>query len=334
MELRIPIDKMIREYTRVLEGRGLTPPRAALCARLVAETDRDGVYSHGLRRFGSLINNIDKGFVDPKAEPVLLTAAGALEQWDSRRGPGNLAAWASMGRAIELSRAHGLGCVALRGTTHWMRAGTYGWQAVEAGCIGICWTNTMACVPPWNAKSNALGNNPLVLAVPRKEGHVVLDMAMSQFSVGKMAIHRDTGQPLPVYGGYDRYGQLSRDAAAVLEARRFLPAGLWKGAGLALLLDMIAAMLSGGSATFAMQGTPPEASVAQVFIAIDPARLSSPEHLEHVAEGAVALVLAAEPAAYGQKVQYPGMRVLQTREENLRRGIPVEEALWRKVMGL
>lgn len=334
MELRIPIDEMIRQYIRVLESRGLTPPRAALCAKLFAETDRDGVYSHGLRRFGSLIENIDTGYVNPKAEPALVTAAGALEQWDSGRSPGNLAAWASMGRAIELARLHGLGCVALRRTTHWMRAGTYGWQAAEAGCIGLCWTNTMPCVPPWGARTNAVGNNPLVLAVPRKEGHVVLDMAMSQLSIGRMSIYRDKGEPLPVEGGYDKAGRLSRNAADVLATRRFLPAGLWKGAGLSLLLDMIAAMLSGGLASFDMQGTPREAGVSQVFLAIDPTRLSSPEHLEHVAQGAVALVLGAEPIKPGETIQYPGMHVLETRQENLRLGIPVEEKLWQKMLAM
>jgi 3-dehydro-L-gulonate 2-dehydrogenase len=331
METRVPIDDLIRQYTRVLEGRGLAPARAALCARLFAETDRDGVYSHGMRRFGSLIGNIDKGFVNPKAEPVLVTAAGPLEQWDSRRGVGNLAAWASMGRAMELAAQHGVGCVGLRNTTHWMRAGTYGWQAAEAGYIGICWTNTMACVPPWGAKTTAVGNNPLVVAVPRKGGHVVLDMAMTQFSIGRLALYREWGEPLPVDGGYDKDGRLSRSAEDVLAARRFLPAGLWKGAGLALLLDMMAAMLSGGDATFAMQGTPPEASVSQAFIAIDPGRLSSQEHIEQVAQGAVALVQSAEPMTPGQKIQYPGQRVLETREENLRLGVPANAELWQKV---
>jgi 3-dehydro-L-gulonate 2-dehydrogenase len=334
MEIRIPIDEMIREYTRVFTGRGLTPPRAALCARLFAETDRDGVYSHGLRRFGELISSMDKGFVDSKAEPALLTAFGALEQWDSRRGVGNLAAWASMGRAIELASQHGIGCVGLQHTMHWMRAGTYGWQAAEAGMIGLCWTNTMACVPPWGARTNAVGNNPLVLAVPRKEGHVVLDMAMSQFSVGRLSLYRDRGEVLPVDGGYDREGRLSRNARDVLAARRYLPAGLWKGSGMALLLDMMAAMLSGGAATFAMQGTPPEASVSQVFMAIDPTRLSSADHIEHVAQGAVAMMLSAEPLSGREKVAYPGMHVLATRQENLRRGIPVDEAMWRTVLEL
>ena len=102
-------------------------------------------------------------------------------------GPGNLNAQASMSRAMALGREHGIGCVALGNTNHWMRGGTYGWQAADAGMIGICWTNTLANLPAWGAKMPGLGNNPLVIAVPRPEGHVVLDMAMSQFSYGALA---------------------------------------------------------------------------------------------------------------------------------------------------
>jgi 3-dehydro-L-gulonate 2-dehydrogenase len=97
-----------------------------------------------------------------------------MERWDGRRGPGNLNAHASMARAIALAREHGVGCVALANTNHWMRGGSYGWQAAEAGVIGICWTNTLANVPPWGASEPRIGNNPLVVAVPRADGHVVL----------------------------------------------------------------------------------------------------------------------------------------------------------------
>jgi 3-dehydro-L-gulonate 2-dehydrogenase len=84
-----------------------------------------------------------------------------------------------------------------------MRGGTYGWQAAEAGVIGICWTNTMPNLPPWGGGEPCLGNNPLVIAVPRKGGHVVLDMAMSQFSYGALESYRSRGEMLPVDGGFD-----------------------------------------------------------------------------------------------------------------------------------
>src|SRR5206468_3648246 len=146
---------------------------------------------------------IRSGVVDVHAQPVRVGARGGVERWDGRRGPGNLNAYAAMDRAIALSREHGIGCVALGNTNHWMRGGTYGWQAAEAGAIGICWTNTMPNVPAWGGVEPAIGNNPLVIAVPRANGHVVLDIAMSQFSYGALEGYERRGALLPVDGGFD-----------------------------------------------------------------------------------------------------------------------------------
>src|SRR5437588_13113534 len=121
---------------------------------------------------------IRRGVIDVHARPVCVERRGALERWDGRRGPGNLNAHDSMERAIELSREHGLGCVALSDTNHWMRGGGYGWQAAEAGVVGICWTNTMPNLPPWGAGEPRLGHNPLVGAGPRPRGPVVLGRGM------------------------------------------------------------------------------------------------------------------------------------------------------------
>src|SRR5258705_6700051 len=130
-----------------------------------------------------------------------------------------------------------------------MRGGSFGWQAADAGVVGICWTNTMPNMPPWGAMEPRLGNNPLVIAVPRTTGHVVLDMAMSQFSYGTLESYRMGGELLPVLGGFDLEGELSRDAGAIEASGRSLPIGYWKGSGLALMLDSLAALLSGGDAT-------------------------------------------------------------------------------------
>ena len=184
--MRVSFAELHDTLRRVLLTTGMAADRADLCARLFAEASRDGVASHGLNRFPRFVRMIGRGVVDVHAVPANIASAGALERWDGHLGPGNLNAHASMVRAIELARAHGIGCVALANTNHWMRGGAYGWQAAEAGAIGVCWTNTLANLPPWGSAEPRLGNNPLVIAVPRAEGHVVLDMAMSQFSVGAL----------------------------------------------------------------------------------------------------------------------------------------------------
>ena len=127
--------------------------------------------------------------------------------------------------------------------------GTYGWQAADAGLIGICWTNTMPNLPPWGGAERVIGNNPLIIGVPRTSGPVVLDMAMSQFSYGALESYRKRGEMLPVDGGFDSDGNLTRDPGAIEKSWRPLPMGYWKGSGLAVVLDMMAAMMTLGQAT-------------------------------------------------------------------------------------
>src|SRR5215207_8077678 len=106
-----------------------------------------------------------------------------------------------MDGAMALARSHGIGAIALANTNHWMRGGSYGWQAAEAGMIAMCWTNTMPNLSPWGASDPRIGNNPLVIAVPRPAGHMVFDGAISQFSYGALASYQSKGELLPVDGG-------------------------------------------------------------------------------------------------------------------------------------
>lgn len=334
--MRLPFESVHAQLAAVLRRRGFSAERAGLCAQLFAETTCDGVYSHGVNRFSRFVAMIDNGAVDPAADPQKVAGFGALERWDGRRGPGNLNAYAAMQRAIELSGQHGMGCVALANTNHWMRGGTYGWQAAEAGVVGICFTNTMPNLPPWGAVSPAIGNNPLVLAVPRAAGPLVLDMAMSQFSYGALESYRKRGERLPADGGFDAQGELTRDPAAIEQTQRLLPAGLWKGSGLAILLDAVAAVLSLGQATHQIANEPlRETGLSQTFVAIDPRTLGAgAAELDGIAGDIVASVHAAAPADAGRPVRYPGENTRKLRQENRVQGLPVEPAVWAEIVGM
>jgi 3-dehydro-L-gulonate 2-dehydrogenase len=332
---RIPFDHLRETIQRALINLGLTGERAALSARLTAETDLDGIATHGIARLPRFAEMVRLGRIDPAATPHSTASFGALERWTGRLGPGNLAAHAAMARAMELAQQHGLGGVALADTTHWQRAGTYGWQAADAGFAAICWSNTLPNVPPWGAKTPAVGNNPLVIAIPRASGPIVLDMAMSQFSYGSLAAYRERNQPLPVPGGFDIAGNLTTDAAAIEASQRALPIGFWKGSGLAFALDVLGAMLAGGSATHNFAPDPlREVGQSQVFLAVSPAALATHNALGAIADDAIAFLHAAEPERPGQPARYPGERVLEARAENLRLGVPVTEAAWAAVQQL
>jgi 3-dehydro-L-gulonate 2-dehydrogenase len=330
---RIPFEELQATLESVLRKLDFSARRARSCARLFAETTCDGVYSHGVNRFPRFVAMVRNGSIDVEAEPQLLAGFGALERWDGRKGPGNLNAQVCMELAIALSREHGVGCVALGNTNHWMRGGSYGWQAAEAGVIGICWTNTMPNLPAWGGAEPCLGNNPLVIAVPRVGGHVVLDMALSQFSYGALESYKNQGKMLPVDGGFDAAGNLTRDPAAIERTRRSLPIGYWKGSGLSLVLDMMAAMISLATATHQLStDSLREAGLSQVFLAINPAALGCEARLAQIADEIIASLRHSQPAEKGAKIRYPGERVLQIRAENRKLGVPVEHEVWEQIL--
>ncbi|MDN3579437.1 3-dehydro-L-gulonate 2-dehydrogenase [Mucilaginibacter flavus] len=329
--MRIPFHELKAEFKRVLLSLHFTDAKAEACATIFAENSRDGVYTHGLNRFPTFVGHVKGGLVKPDEEPTKEGRFGALEQWNGNYGPGMLNARFCMDRAIALANESGIGCIAIKNTNHWMRAGTYGWQAAEAGLIGICFTNTIANLPPWGGLDPRLGNNPLVIAVPRKEGHVVLDMAISQYSVGKLMQYKSKGEALPLPGGYDDEGNLSTDAAGILESKRILPVGFWKGSGLSLVLDLLATVLSGGNSTAKITQSGAEAGVSQVFICIKP---SSGQQTTSLIEEIIAYTKTSAPENADSSISYPGENTLKTREKNLREGVLVDEKIWEVVKGL
>ena len=331
--LRIPFDDLYSALHTAMLKLGLTGDRAALCARLFTETTRDGVYTHGLNRFPRFAGQVRNGSVDVTAEPTCTTSFGSLERWDGHHGVGNLNAWAAMNRAIALAKEHGVGLVALGNTNHWMRGGSYAWLAADAGLFSICWSNTLPNVPAWGATSPSIGNNPIIFGVPRTSGHVIIDMAASQFSYGTLAAYSKRNQPLPVPGGYDAHGNLTTDAAAIEASQRALPVGYWKGSGLAIVLDMFGAMLSGGLATHQFSLDPMrESGQSQIFLTIDPSALAPAAERDRIADDIIAALLQATPVDPAKPVRYPGEQTLKLREENMRLGIPVDEDVWQSLL--
>jgi len=332
-EIRVPYNDLVKVLADILVRLGFEHDRAHRAACLFADASRDGVYSHGVNRFPRFVRALRNGIVDPRATPVLVSQFGALERWDGRSGPGMLNAQKCMERAINLSRGYGIACVALANTNHWMRGGNYGWQAADAGVIGICWTNTMPNLPTWGASDPRLGNNPLIIAVPRARGHIVLDMAMSQFSYGAIESFRLKGQMLPIPGGFDVAGKLTSDPGEIEKSSRPLPIGYWKGAGMALMLDLLASIIANGTPTHEIPADPErETRLSQVFIAIDPLSLGPPERVIEIADGIIEDLHRSKGS--GEPVRHPGEQVLKTRRDNLVLGIPVNAGIWSDIRRL
>ena len=332
--MRVSYDTMYQEFVRVLLKRGFTKEKAELSAKLYADASRDGVYTHGLNRFPKFMTSIDKGCVNIQAEPVLKESFGFFERYDGQQGPGNLNAYACMKRTIELAKKHTMGCVALSNTNHWMRPGNYGLMAVEENCIGILWTNTVPNMPPWGGREARLGNNPVVLAIPHGDTPVLVDVAMSMFSYGKLESYARSGKELPVDGGYNKEQEITKNAAEILETHQCIPIGYWKGSGLSLALDLIAATLAGGRTSRMVGELPVETELSQVFMAISLDAFEDKEVLMKHIDETLCDMKTSLPVSEDHPVYYPGENMMRVRKENMELGIPVDEEIWQKVLDM
>ncbi len=333
--LRIKYEELLKEFERVLISRGFNEKNALDAATVFAQNSLDGIYSHGINRFPRVVEYLDKGEINPDVVATCEMSMGAIERWEGHRGFGPLNAKQAMDRAIELAKQHGIGIVALGNNNHWMRGGSYGWQAADAGCIGICWSNTMPNMPAWGGKDRKIGNNPLILSVPKSNGdHVVVDCAVSQFSYGKIEEARLKGQKLPVPGGYDEDGNLTTDPAAIEKTWRVLPMGYWKGSGISILLDLISTVLTNANSVQKIGTFGDEIGLSQIMIAIDPGKFNDAETTDRIVDELVADIRSSIPAQEGGKVFYPGEIEIGTRKDNQENGIPVIEEKWNAILAM
>lgn len=331
---RITQQEMHSQFLRILVANGFKEKDAEQCAAIFTENSLDGIYSHGVNRFPRFVQYVKEKLVDVEAIPTLVSSANAIEQWDGNLGPGPLNAMFCSERAMEKAEEFGIGCIAIANTNHWMRGGTYGWYSAKKGFVYIAWTNTIANMPAWGAIDKKLGNNPLILAVPYKDKAIVLDMAMSQFSYGKIESYDIEQKQLPIAGGFNRQGKLTRNPGEILESERALPIGYWKGAGLSLLLDILATLLSGGLSTAEISRQKSEYAVSQVFIAIDTKKLANFPAIDKIIDQIIRDYLNSTPENAETAIIYPGQRILKTRHENSRLGIPVNENIWQEIQSL
>lgn len=336
MSVKIPFEELKATAKRAFLNLGLSDEQAETCAAIHASSSADGVESHGMNRIPRFAEYVRKGWINIHGTPQLVKSKGACENYDGQLGIGITNALFCCERAVKLAAEHGIGLVALKNTTHWMRGGTYAWKTAEAGYIGISWINTESCMPMWGSDEKSVGNNPFCIAIPRDDGQIVVDMAMSQYAYGKLGVYRLAGKKLPYPGGFDKDGNLTDDPGAIEDSMRILPTGYWKGSSLAIALDLAAAAISGG-----LCGTDIDANnngsctgCSQIFIAIDPYMFGDKSQTQAMFNRRVSIADSAHPIDPKHPVKCPGESTIERRNASMKDGVNVDETIWEQVCAL
>ena len=333
-EIRVSSKKMKSVLESLFQKHSFTKEQAFTLAKIHTESTLDGVYSHGVNRVPVFIDYVKKGLIKTDAIATKTASMGSIERWDGNLGSGILNALTCTDQAIKLAKTYGLGLVALKNTNHWMRGGTYGWRAAEQGCISILFTNTIPNMPAWGGKENRIGNNPLVIAIPRPNGHVVLDMALSQFSFGKMQSLELKNEELPFHGGWDNNNELTKHPKDIMDSGRALPVGYWKGSALSMILDMLATLLSAGNSTYKIGLKKNETALSQVFMCIDPSTFSDTEIQQNLLNEIIKFTHEGPYMKKDGRTFYPGERTLAIRKKSEVEGMQVSSKIWEEILEL
>ena len=326
-------EEAVKRMARGLE-RFLNAQDARRFAEIFAGNSLDGVYSHGMNRYPRYLSDMESGLCDAKVtQAERVSGLGGLEVWDAHFGVGPLIAQQMAERAIELAKTHGIACVALRNNSHWLRAGRYGLMMADAGMMGLCMTNTCMNLVAYGAKEPSTGNNPITIAIPRRAGSLVMDMAVSQYAFGKLEIMAQEGGMLDTPCGYDTDGNLTCDPKKIVESGLMTPMALWKGSALSIMIDLMVSMLSLGRTSLEI-GTPAdgEKGMSQMFVCMNPAAVVDMDKAEAQMEKTIAFLNSLEPKDGVHGVHAPGENLEKTRARNRECGIPVTEDTWQKIV--
>jgi malate/L-lactate dehydrogenase len=334
--VKIPFEVVESTIKKALLNAGLDEEKASICSKIHTESSADGVESHGCNRVPRFVEYIQKGWVNPRGEATLVSAKGIAENYDGNLGAGITNALFCADRAVSLAKEHGLGLVTIKNTTHWMRGGTYAWQMAENDMIGICFIATESCMPMWGSDEIGVGNNPFCMAVPRENGEIILDMAMSQYAYGKIGVYRLAGKMLPYPGGFDDEGNLTSDPAAIEKSNRIMPTGYWKGTSMAIVLDLLAAALANGKTGADLDDEKRGCCTGccQVFIAIDPYLFGVKEEIQAMWDKRVLRADSSHPIDKNRPVKCPGENTKERRKLSKIEGINVDERIWQQIVDI
>jgi LDH2 family malate/lactate/ureidoglycolate dehydrogenase len=258
-------------------------------------------------------------------------------QIDGDNGPGQWVSTVAMEAAIRKAREQGVGMVSVRRSNHFGAAGHYVWQATKNGLIGLCTTNGPLILAPTGGITPTFGNNPLGVGIPAgRHFPILLDIAMSVAPRGKIGLAVAEGKPLPPGWILDRLGRPSTDLAD-LAAGLGMPIGGHKGYGLALVLEVLAGVLSGAgfSADHSrdkLHGSSRGPDYGHFFIAIDPERFMPASEFTARVDRMIEQTKSGEHAENVDEILIPGEMELRARAQSLKEGVRLRPSTYRALV--
>ncbi|MBP5125552.1 Ldh family oxidoreductase [Pseudomonas protegens] len=317
----LSLPALVQLLETIFQRHGCRAEVARCLAENCAGAERDGAHSHGVFRIPGYVSTLASGWVDGQAVPVVEDVAAAFVRVDAGNGFAQPALAAARELLVSKARSAGIAVLAIRNSHHFAALWPDVEPFAEEGLVALSVVNSMTCVVPHGADRPLFGTNPIAFAAPRAQGQpIVFDLATSAIAHGDVQIAARKGERLPPGIGVDSLGQPTQDPRAILEGGALLPFGGHKGSALSMMVELLAAALTGGNFSFEFDwsGHPGAKTpwTGQLLIVIDPSKAAGQSFAERSQE------LVRQMHAVGLK-RLPGDRRHQQRERSQHAGIAI-----------
>lgn len=235
-----------------------------------------------------------------------------------------------MEKAIERSDEHGVGLIAVRNSNHFGITAYYSLLAAQSEKIGLVISNVAPLMPAVGGKDKIIGNNPISIAAPAKDQPIILDMALSNTSFGKIIYHNEQGMEIPEDWGVDEEGRATNDPAKILNGGLLTAVGGPKGFGLAVMAEILTGVLSGGDFSKqipSMYNTKRKQSISHFMLAIDIKQLIPLETYYSNINQLTGYIKGSSKADGVEDIFMPGEIEFAREKNNRVKGVPIEESL-------
>jgi len=328
-----------RVVTEILKKAGCDEREATVVAEHLVMSNLCGHDSHGVGIIPFYLQNISRGILKPNTPAKLIKDEGAILVFDGQRGFGQRTASEAMDRAISRCKEKGLVVMALRNAYHIGRIGTYGEQSIKAGIVSLHFVNVIGHEPvvvPYGGREARYSTNPVCMAMPGTENTapVLLDMATSKLSMGKVRVAMTTGRSLEDDLVMDSDGNPTNDPSVMFEEPRgaLLPFGLHKGYGIGLFCELLAGVLTGGG-TIQPENERLEAIINNMLVfLVDPGCLVDHRWMQNEIDAIVAFFKDSRRQDPDKPVMVAGDPERGFLADRRANGIPIHPATWERIL--
>jgi LDH2 family malate/lactate/ureidoglycolate dehydrogenase len=313
---------------RLLITAGVPSPAAAQQAELLLTAEAKGMPSHGLLRLPRLLRRLANGTASPTNSGKHEWLSPCYLSVDGEQGLGPVVALRALEAVVPAAARHGVAVCSITNNNHLGMLGYYAGRMAERGLVCLGMTTSEALVHPWGGTEAMLGTNPFALGVPAQPHPLVLDMATSQISMGKVHDHAIRGVPLEEGWALDAEGNPTVDPVAAKDGS-IAPFGGPKGYGLGLGLGAMITFLTGAAYGTAVGGTLDDdhlSNKGDLFILLSGGAHDASAYLDQVRDSR-----RAEPAT---PVAVPGDGARARYQESVANGIEIADDLWRELTAL